>query len=245
MYNTDVLFNTFARSFESRREVEMSFSEYLDACRDNPLMYASAAERILAAMGEPQFVDTAKDSRLGRIFLNRTIRTYPAFTGFFGMEETIERIVAFFRHAAQGLEERKQILYLLGPVGGGKSSLAERLKALMEVHPIYVLKADDELSPVFESPLGLFDPETMGAEIQEKYGIPRRRLTGLMSPWCYKRLEAFGGDISRFRVAKIQPSRLRQIAVAKTEPGDENNQDISSLVGKVDIRKLETFAQND
>ena len=50
------------------------------------------------------------------------------------MEETIERIVGFFSHAAQGLEERKQILYLLGPVGGGKSSLAERLKTLMEAH---------------------------------------------------------------------------------------------------------------
>src|SRR3546814_2596744 len=71
----------------------------------------------------------------------------------YGMEETIERIVSFFRHASQGLEERKQILYLLGPVGGGKSSLAERLKALMEVNPIYVLKAGDEVSPVFESPL--------------------------------------------------------------------------------------------
>ncbi|MGX1234096.1 serine protein kinase [Bradyrhizobium japonicum] len=178
-------------------------------------------------------------------FLNRTIRTYPAFAGFYGMEETIERIVGFFRHAAQGLEERKQILYLLGPVGGGKSSLAERLKSLMEVQPIYVLKAGDELSPVFESPLSLFDPDHLGPMLEEKYGIPRRRLTGLMSPWCYKRLEAFGGDISQFRVAKIQPSRLRQIAVSKTEPGDENNQDISSLVGKVDIRKLETYAQND
>ena len=115
----------------------------------------------------------------------------------------------------------------------------------MEVHPIYVLKAGDELSPVFESPLSLFDPESLGPMIEEKYGIPSRRLSGLMSPWCYKRLEAFGGDISRFRVAKIQPSRLRQIAIAKTEPGDENNQDISSLAGKVDIRKLETFAQND
>ena len=133
----------------------------------------------------------------------------------------------------------------LGPVGGGKSSLAERLKTLMEVHPIYVLKAGDEISPVFESPLGLFDPLTMGAMIEERYAIPVRRLTGLMSPWCLKRLEAFGGDISRFSVAKIQPSRLRQIAISKTEPGDENNQDISSLVGKVDIRKLETFAQND
>src|SRR5205807_8655669 len=112
-----------------------------------------------------------------------------------------ESIVSFFRHAAQGLEERKQILYLLGPVGGGKSSLAERLKLLMEVHPIFVLKAGDELSPVFESPLGLFDPDTMGPIIEERYGVPRRRLTGLMSPWCLKRLEQFGGDISRFRVA--------------------------------------------
>ncbi|MDK4705190.1 MULTISPECIES: PrkA family serine protein kinase [unclassified Rhizobium] len=245
MLNNDVLFNTFARTFEARREVEMSFSEYLEACRDDPLMYANAAERLLAAMGEPLLIDTAKDTRLGRIFMNRTIRTYPAFSGFFGMEETIERIVAFFRHAAQGLEERKQILYLLGPVGGGKSSLAERLKSLMEVHPIYVLKAGNELSPVFESPLSLFDPVTMGPMIEERYGIPRRRLTGLMSPWCLKRLEEFEGDISRFRVVRMQPSRLRQIAVAKTEPGDENNQDISSLVGKVDIRKLESLAQND
>src|SRR6188472_1806156 len=244
MYN-DSLFNAFAQSFEARSQTDLSIAEYLESCRTEPMRYANAAERLLAAIGEPQMIDTAKDRRLGRIFLNRTMRIYPAFAGFHGMEETIERIVGFFRHAAQGLEERKQILYLLGPVGGGKSSLAERLKALMEVHPIYVLKAGDELSPVFESPLSLFDPETLGPMIEEKYGIPRRRLNGLMSPWCYKRLESFGGDISQFRVAKIQPSRLRQIAVAKTEPGDENNQDISSLVGKVDIRKLETFAQND
>ncbi|KAA0701132.1 PrkA family serine protein kinase [Neorhizobium sp. P12A] len=245
MNNNDVLFNEFARTFEARRESELSFSEYLEACRDNPLMYANATERLLAAMGDAQMVDTAKDTRLGRIFMNRTIRVYPAFSGFYGMEETIERIVAFFRHAAQGLEERKQILYLLGPVGGGKSSLAERLKALMEVHPIYVLKAGDEISPVFESPLSLFDPVTMGSILEEKYRIPRRRLTGLMSPWCLKRLEEFEGDISKFRVVKMNPSRLRQIAIAKTEPGDENNQDISSLVGKVDIRKLESLAQND
>ena len=133
MHATNDLFQSFARGYEARRDTEMTLSEYLEACRDEPLMYASAAERILAAIGEPEFVDTARDSRLGRIFMNRTIRTYPAFREFYGMEETIERIVSFFRHAAQGLEERKQILYLLGPVGGGKSSLAERLKLLMEV----------------------------------------------------------------------------------------------------------------
>jgi serine protein kinase len=239
------LLTRYSENFQNRRETEMSVPEYLELCRNDAMAFASAPERILAAIGEPVIVDTSKDARLGRIFSNRSIRTYPAFAEFFGMEDTVERIVAFFRHAAQGLEERKQILYLLGPVGGGKSSLAERLKALMEAKPIYVLKAGQEISPVFESPLGLFDPEVVGAELEERFHIPRRRLTGLMSPWCLKRLDEFGGDITRFSVVKLMPSRLRQIAVAKTEPGDENNQDISSLVGKVDIRKLEMLAQND
>ena len=239
------IFSSFAQTYESRRDVEMSLMDYLEGCRDDPMFYAGAPERILAAIGEPEVVDTARDSRLARIFMNRTIKVYPSFHEFFGMEETIERIVGFFRHAAQGLEERKQILYLLGPVGGGKSSLAERLKALMEEQPIYVLKAGDQLSPVFESPLGLFDPATMGTTLEERYGIPRRRLSGLISPWAIKRLDEFDGEIRRFKVVKLRPSRLRQIAVAKTEPGDENNQDISSLVGKVDIRKLELYPQND
>ena len=239
------LFSVYARGYDQHREGEMTLPEFLEACHDNPMMYATATERLLAAIGEPEMVDTSKDARMGRIFMNRTIRAYPAFSEFYGMEETIERIVGFLRHAAQGLEERKQIMYLLGPVGGGKSSLAERLKALMEVHPIYVLKAGADLSPVFESPLGLFDPERMGGLLEERYGIPRRRLNGLMSPWCLKRLDEFNGDISKFRVQKLLPSRLRQIGISKTEPGDENNQDISSLVGKVDIRKLEMHAQND
>jgi serine protein kinase len=157
------------------------------------------------------------------------------------MEEPIEQIVSFLKHAAQGLEEKKQILYLLGPVGGGKSSLAERLKSLMEKVPFYALKD----SPVHESPLGLFNPEEDGPILEEEYGIPRRYIETIMSPWAVKRLHEYNGDINQFRVVKLWPSRLRQIAIAKTEPGDENNQDISSLVGKVDIRKLEQFAQDD
>src|SRR6201747_1410590 len=245
MNSVDDIFTAYARTFEAHREAEMSLADYLDACKKDPLVYSTATERLLAAIGEPEMVDTSKDPPLGRIFMNRTIRMYPSFSEFYGMEETIERIVGFLRHAAQGLEERKQIMYLLGPVGGGKSSLAERLKALMETFPIYVLKAGNDLSPVFESPLGLFDPERMGSMLEDRYGMPKRRLTGLMSPWCIKRLDEFGGDISKFRVQKLTPSRLRQIGIAKTEPGDENNQDISSLVGKVDIRKLELHSQND
>jgi serine protein kinase len=239
------LFSSFTRNFDERRQAEMSIEDYLLGCRNDPLMHASAPERLLAAIGEPEIIDTSRDQRLGRIFMNRTIRRYKSFANFYGMEATIEHIVSFLRHASQGLEERKQILYLLGPVGGGKSSLAERLKALMETHPIYALKAGDEISPIFESPLALFDVETHGAIIEENYGIPRRRLTGMISPWARKRLDEFSGDISQFKVIRLMPSRMRQIAVAKTEPGDENNQDISSLVGKVDIRKLEMLSQND
>jgi len=245
MQSSDSLFSSFSRFYENQREVEMSLDDYIRGCSDDPMLHASAAERLLKAIGDPTVVDTSMDPRLGRIFMNRTIKVYPAFEDFYGMEETIERIVGFFRHAAQGLEERKQILYLLGPVGGGKSSLAERIKALVETYPIYVLKAGNEISPLFESPLGLFRPDQFGGVLESKYGIPRRRLTGLMSPWAAKRLDEFEGDISRFKVVRLQPSRLKQIAVAKTEPGDENNQDISSLVGKVDIRKLEFLNQND
>ncbi len=239
------VFDLFSDIYTRQEHEELTLQDYLLGCRDDPMMYSSAAERMIAAIGEPELVDTSTDPRFGRIFLNRTIKRYPAFHDFYGMEPTIERIVGYFRYAAQGLEERKQILYLLGPVGGGKSTLAERLKLLMEELPVYALKAGDQISPLFESPLGLFDPARFGDLLEEKYSIAKRRLHGLMSPWAVKRLDEFGGDISKFTVVRLMPSKLRQICIAKTEPGDENNQDISALVGKIDIRKLEHFSQND
>ncbi|WP_415905295.1 PrkA family serine protein kinase [Neptuniibacter sp. QD48_55] len=235
------IFDHYKARYDSVQQEEYSLDEYLQLCKEDPMIYADAAERMLQAIGEPEMVDTAADPRLSRIFSNKLIRRYPAFSEFYGMEDAIENIVSYFKHAAQGLEERKQILYLLGPVGGGKSSLAERLKHLMEHIPFYAIKD----SPVFESPLGLFKPEEDGIILQEEYGIPSRYLKGIMSPWAAKRLHEYGGDISKFRVVKLYPSILDQIAIAKTEPGDENNQDISSLVGKVDIRKLEDFPQHD
>ncbi|BDX17755.1 MAG: PrkA family serine protein kinase [Pseudomonadota bacterium] len=235
------IFSHFQNRFEATRQEEYSLQEYLELCKTDPTAYATAAERLLMAIGKPELVDTSLDPRLSRIFSNKVIKRYPAFADFHGMEDAIEHIVSFFKHAAQGLEERKQILYLLGPVGGGKSSLAEKLKELMQQVPFYAIKG----SPVFESPLGLFNATEDGAILEEDFGIPRRYLNSIISPWAVKRLHEYNGDISQFRVVKLYPSVLQQIAVAKTEPGDENNQDISSLVGKVDIRKLEEFPQND
>jgi len=236
----DVISN-FAARYERTREEEYTLEEYLDICKRDKTAFATAAERMLLAIGEPQMIDTRNDPRLSRIFTNKVIKLYPAFEEFYGMEDAIEQVVSYFRHAAQGLEEKKQILYLLGPVGGGKSSIAERLKLLAEKVSFYAIKG----SPVNESPLGLFDPTEDGPILEKEYGIPRRYLNRILSPWAVKRLEEFGGDIRQFKVVKRYPSILKQVGIAKTEPGDENNQDISALVGKVDIRKLETYAQDD
>jgi serine protein kinase len=114
-------------------------------------MYASAAERILDAIGQPEMVDTARDARLGRVFMNLQALGKRRLT------------------AADGAEQVEDLLALL-----------QSLRRVAE---------ERDVSPVFESPLGLFDPEAMGREIEERFGIPRRRLTGLMSPWALKRLD--------------------------------------------------------
>src|SRR6266699_2398830 len=163
------LLESFRSNYSATLDEELSLDDYLDLCKRDPSVYATAAERMLAGIGEPEFVDTRNDQRLARLFGNRIVKRYPAFREFYGMEDAIEQIVAFFKHAAQGLEERKQILYLLGPVGGGKSSIAERLKAVMENHPIYAIKG----SPVNVSPLGLFPAERFGSMLEQEYGVPR------------------------------------------------------------------------
>ncbi len=218
------------------KPVVMSFENYLEEAKCNRELYISAAERMLKAIGEPEYVDTSKDSRLSKLFGNRVIRRYNTFADFYGMEDVIERIVSYFRHSAQNLEEARQILYLLGPVGSAKSSIAERLKALLETQPFYALAG----SPINESPLGLISPLA-----SDRLQIPETYLKHIPSPWAVKRLEEFGGDLSKFKVVKKYPSSIKQIAICKTEPGDENNQDISTLVGKLDIRQLENYSQAD
>jgi serine protein kinase len=241
------LFTAFRESFVSALDEEMGLEDFLHYCKSDRMAYASAHECVLEAIGKPKLVNTADDARLSRIFQNRVIQSWDAFADFHGMEETLMSLYAYFLHAAQGLEERKQVLYLLGPVGGGKSSLAEKIKSLCEQFPIYTLKdsVTGRLSPMLESPLGLFQRERFGAEMEDRYGIPRRALTGIATPWALKRLREYKGDLSKFQVVRLMPSVLNQIGIVKTEPGDENTQDISSLVGKVDLRMLEQFAQDD
>ena len=219
----------------------ITVEEYLRLCKKDKAVYASPYERMLEAIGEPIILDTSKDPRMAKIFQNRKLRIYESFEGFYGMQDTIQDIVNYFRAAAQGLEEANQILYLLGPVGGGKTSLAERVKSLMENVTFYKIKD----CPMNESPLNLFDYEHDGDLIEEKFGISRRYLKRPLCPDCVKRMELADGDPSIFEVVEDKPNKLMQIAISETEPADESTQDISTLVGKVDVRKLGKFEQSD
>jgi serine protein kinase len=250
MSNLSSLTSSYTAKF-AKPEV-MTLDQYLDLCKKDKMAYATAAERMVAAIGQPKVVDTSEDPRLSRIHSNKKIRIYEPFQDFYGAEDAIERLAAYFRHASAGLEESKQILYLKGPVGGGKSSIVERLKSLMEKHPIYVLfdpqEKDPELatSPVLESPLGLFDKnDPVHAAVTDEAGIPSNYLNQtVLSGWAQQKLREFNGDVTKFSVVKLWPNKDTQVGVMKVEPGDENNQDVSVLIGKTDLRKLEQYPQN-
>lgn len=230
------VFGNAGKRLVSTVQNEMSFEDYFTLCKTDKLAYATASERLLAAIGQVEMVDTRKDDRLGRIFSNDTIPVFKTFAKIYGLENTIKDLVSFVKHAAQGLEERKQILYLLGPVGSSKSSCVQILKRLMESVPFYAIKG----SPVFDSPLSLFNISDA-----EELGIPERYFGTIPSPWLIKRVQEANGDFSKLRIVKLYPSEAHQLAISHIEPGDENNQDISSLVGKLNIRELDKYAQND
>jgi serine protein kinase len=111
------LFNHYQSRFDHSRPEEYSLEQYLNLCKTDPNAYATAAERLLMAIGEPEVVDTSKDAQLSRIFSNKMIRRYPAFSEFYGMEDAVEKIVAYFRHAAQGLRREKTNFVFAWPCG--------------------------------------------------------------------------------------------------------------------------------
>lgn len=243
--------NKIQKSYNDKPKT-FTLEEYLTKCKTDKSYYLSAAERMLKAIGEPEIFDTSKDEKLSRIFGNRIIKRYPAFSDFYGMEDTIEKIVSYFNYSAQGLEAKKQILYLMGPVGGGKSSLAEKVKQLMHQNPIYVLKVRyknefgeeiDEISPVHESPLGLLSQYKDDAS--KEFNIPKRYFPSCASPWAVKRLNECGGDLTKFEVIELYPSAQLQIGISSTEPGDDNNQDTTALIGSTNIAKLGEYEESD
>src|SRR3546814_18109901 len=111
------LFSEYTRNYEARRQAEISLEEYLRACRGDPMMYASAPERLLAAMGEPEIIDTSHDQRLGRNFIKREIRRPPTLADFHGLEDKIDRIDSLFHHAYRWSEASHSVIHPVAHYG--------------------------------------------------------------------------------------------------------------------------------
>ena len=170
-------------------------------------------------------VDTRNDPRLSRLFANKVIKIYPAFAEFYGMEDSIEQVVSLLppRRAGAGREEADP---LPARPGRRRQELDRRAAEAADAGRAVLRHQGLAGERVAAGPVRR-RPKT--APILEKeYGIPRRYLNRILSPWAVKRLEEFGGDIRKFKVVKRYPSILKQIGISKTEPGDENNQDISA-----------------
>ena len=216
------------RASSARREEELSLEEYLAECKRNPLAYATAAERMLKAIGEPQMVDTRNDPRLSRIFANKVIKIYPAFAEFYGMEDAIEQVVSLLppRRAGPGGEEADP---LPARPGRRRQELDRR-----------AAEAADGARAVLRDQ-GLAGERVAARPVRRRRGRPDpregiRHPAPLPEPHPVARGPSSGSRSTAATSASSRSSSatrrvLKQIGVAKTEPGDENNQDIS-LAGR-------------
>ena len=219
--------------------------EYLDAWNSHRPFQLNAAGRIVEAIGKGRNINTSQDPKLGAIHSNRTITIYDKFVHLHGIEETIHKIVQFLYFASLGLEQERQILYLLGPVSSGKSTIVDLLKELAGEVSMFVLgimmDKKPVASPVYESPLVLFNNEQHGKRLSERFGIPSGRLQSPMSSWAAAKLEEFDGHFDNFVVLEVKASAAMRIGIARVEPGGDK-EDVGPLVGRAALSgKLDEY----
>lgn len=216
--------------------------EYLELARGNPILPKLAHKRLydmLVDRGVTE-VDLDQNPRLKRIFKGEKFKVFNFFLDeFFGMEKTINQIVRYFHSASLKGEESRQVLYLVGPVGSGKSSLVERLKKGLETLPsFYAIEG----CPMYEEPLHLV-PRHLRKEFSKMVGV---EIEGDLCPVCRYRLkEDFQGRWEEVPVRTYEFSVRAKRGVGVVPPVDPNNQDTSVLIGGEDISKLDLYSEGD
>ncbi len=158
----------------------------------------------------------------------------------YGIEETLHRLVDYFKAAAAGGEVGRRLLLLLGPPSGGKSSLVILLKRGLEEYShteagaLYAIQG----CPVHESPLHLV-PHTLRPQFRQTYGV---EITGELCPYCVTRLaHEFSGDFMQMPVHRIFISEAGRVGVGTYAPHDPTTADIADLVGSVDLSKVSQY----
>jgi len=230
------------REEHKSKKFEGTFLEYLEIVKENPEITMLAHQRMYKLITEPgvTVIRTEENPRLRRIYGNDIIKKYKFFEDeFFGIDKTIMKIVRYFHSAAMAGEEARQVLYLVGPVGAGKSSLMEALKRALEMSPpIYALKG----CPMREEPLHLV-PKHLRKEFEEILNV---RIEGDLCPICRYRLKnEYNGEYERFPVETVDFSIRSRKGIGVVPPVDPNNQDTSVLIGSVDISKIDLYPEDD
>lgn len=220
---------------------EGTFLDYTELIRKNPNLTILSHQRIFSLISNAgvEVVRTDEHPRLRRIYGNDVIKRYRFFEDFYGIDKTIMNIVRYFHSAAMAGEEARQVLYLVGPVGSGKSSIMEVLKRALEVSPdIYYLKG----CPMREEPLHLV-PKHLRREVEELLKV---QIEGDLCPICRYRLKHdYAGEYEWFPVEKTGFSIRSRKGIGVVSPVDPNNQDTSVLTGSVDISKIDLYPEDD
>lgn len=228
---------------EGKKEhFEGTLLDYIKLLSESSDIHKLAHQRMYEIISDEgvEIVNTEEESKLRRIYGNDVIKRYNFFKeDFFGIDKTLMKIVRYFHAAAMNGEESRQVLYLVGPVGAGKSSIMEKLKEALEKSvPIYAIKG----CPMREDPLHLV-PKHLRKELEEELNI---QIEGDLCPVCRYRLkEEYNGQFENFLVESVDFSIRSRKGVGVVPPVDPNNQDTSVLIGSVDISKLDLYSEDD
>jgi serine protein kinase len=219
-----------------------SFVDYLGVVQNDPKIVNLAARRLSDAIesnGVTKMSET--DPRLKKLFDSDQVRIYDYFSSdFFGHERVIAKIMRFLKAASMKGEESRQVLLLMGPVGSGKSALADALKRALELHAEHIYHLEG--CPVREEPLHLL-PRSLRPQFEQMLGV---HIEGDLCPVCrYRLLNEFGGEYEKFPVVRSGFSQRGRRGVAVVPPMDANSQDVSALIGSEDISKLDKFSESD
>jgi len=230
------------RATRETKEWRGTFLDYLERLRangDHAKLAHARTHGLITAAGVRDINET-DDSRVKRLFKDETLRVYTFFADqFFGIEKVIAQIARYFHSAALKGEESRQVLYLMGPVGSGKSSLVECLqRGLEDSEPFYTI----ESCPMGEEPLHLI-PRHLRREFEKMLGL---HIEGDLCPVCRFRLrEEFNDRYEEVPVVTVRFSKRNRRGIGVVPPVDPNNQDTSVLIGSEDISKLDRYSEGD
>lgn len=219
-----------------------TFLEYLQRIKENPTIVKLAHRRLHDLIMKPgsRGILESEDARTKRLFRDESTKVYNFFADeFFGIEKVVAQIVRYFHSASLKGEESRQVLYLMGPVGSGKSSLVLKLQVgLEQSDPIFSLEG----CPMNEEPLHLV-PRHLRRDFEKILGV---HIEGDLCPVCRFRLKTeFGNRYEEFPVSMAEFSRRSKKGIGIVPPVDPNNQDTSVLIGSEDISKLDLYAEGD